>query len=118
MQQRLRVRAALAAFAVVAGPTVAGASPAAAETAIQATPEVALEVSSGCPRLQRGTQVPVELTVTNPSEMPTGKVEQIHEPVVRAMVLAPSDFVGTIMELCQARRGTLLGMEYLSESRV
>jgi GTP-binding protein LepA len=59
-----------------------------------------------------------ELTVTNPSEMPTGKVAEIHEPVVRAMVLAPSDFVGTIMELCQARRGTLLGMEYLSESRV
>jgi GTP-binding protein LepA len=59
-----------------------------------------------------------ELVVTNPSEMPTGKVEQVHEPVVRAMVLAPSDFVGTIMELCQARRGTLLGMEYLSESRV
>jgi GTP-binding protein LepA len=59
-----------------------------------------------------------ELTVTNPSEMPTGKVNEIYEPVVRAMVLAPSDFVGTIMELCQARRGTLLGMEYLSESRV
>jgi GTP-binding protein LepA len=59
-----------------------------------------------------------ELTVTNPSEMPTGKVTEVYEPVVRAMVLAPSEFVGTIMELCQARRGTLLGMEYLSESRV
>jgi GTP-binding protein LepA len=59
-----------------------------------------------------------ELVVTNPSEMPNGKVAEIHEPVVRAMVLAPSDFVGTIMELCQSRRGVLLGMEYLSESRV
>jgi GTP-binding protein LepA len=59
-----------------------------------------------------------ELTVTNPSEMPNGKVAEIHEPVVRAMVLAPTEFVGTIMELCQSRRGTLLGMEYLSESRV
>src|SRR4051812_5165066 len=59
-----------------------------------------------------------ELVVTNPSEMPTGKVAEIYEPVVRAMVLAPSEFVGTIMELCQSRRGTLLGMDYLSESRV
>jgi GTP-binding protein LepA len=59
-----------------------------------------------------------ELTVTNPSEMPGGKVAAIHEPMVRAMVLAPSEFVGTIMELCQGRRGTLLGMEYLSEDRV
>jgi GTP-binding protein LepA len=50
--------------------------------------------------------------------MPGGKVAAIHEPMVRAMVLAPSEFVGTIMELCQNRRGSLLGMEYLSEDRV
>ena len=59
-----------------------------------------------------------ELIVTNPSEFPDGKVARIFEPVVRATVLAPSDFIGTIMELCQNRRGVLLGMEYLSTDRV
>jgi GTP-binding protein LepA len=59
-----------------------------------------------------------ELIVTNPSEFPDGKVGQIFEPVVRATVLAPSEYIGTIMELCQGRRGALLGMEYLSADRV
>jgi GTP-binding protein LepA len=59
-----------------------------------------------------------EHVVTNPSEFPTGKIASVHEPVVKATVLAPSEFVGTIMELCQARRGTLLGMDYLSADRV
>ena len=59
-----------------------------------------------------------ELTVTNPSEFPDGKIASIQEPIVRATVLAPSEFIGTIMELCQERRGTLLGMDYLSEDRV
>ena len=59
-----------------------------------------------------------ELTVTNPSEFPEGKVAEITEPVVKATILAPSDYVGTIMELCQARRGSLEGMDYLSTDRV
>ena len=59
-----------------------------------------------------------EVIVTNPSEFPTGKVAEVREPVVRATILAPSDFVGTIMELCQTRRGVLLGMDYLSQDRV
>jgi GTP-binding protein LepA len=59
-----------------------------------------------------------ELTVTNPSEFPDGKAAQVFEPVVRATVLAPSDYIGQIMELCQGRRGVLLGMEYLSSDRV
>ena len=59
-----------------------------------------------------------EVIVTNPSEFPTGKVAEVREPVVRATILAPSDYVGTIMELCQARRGVLLGMDYLSQDRV
>jgi GTP-binding protein LepA len=59
-----------------------------------------------------------EIVVTNPSEFPEGKVGQIFEPVVRATVLAPSDYVGAIMELCQNRRGVLLGMDYLSSDRV
>jgi GTP-binding protein LepA len=60
----------------------------------------------------------VEHVVTNPSEFPTGKIATVYEPVVRATVLAPSDYIGAIMELCQSRRGALLGMDYLSEDRV
>jgi GTP-binding protein LepA len=59
-----------------------------------------------------------ESIVTNPSEFPTGKIASVYEPVVRATILAPSEFIGAIMELCQTRRGALLGMEYLSEERV
>ena len=58
------------------------------------------------------------IVVTNPSEYPDGKISEVREPVVRATVLAPSEFVGTIMELCQGKRGTLRGMDYLSEDRV
>ncbi|MFI8965727.1 translation elongation factor 4 [Streptomyces sp. NPDC053493] len=59
-----------------------------------------------------------EHTVTNPSEFPEGKISEVYEPVVRATILAPTEFIGSIMELCQNRRGTLLGMDYLSEDRV
>jgi GTP-binding protein LepA len=59
-----------------------------------------------------------ERTVTNPSEFPSGKIATIYEPVVRATILAPSDYIGAIMELCQSRRGSLLGMDYLSADRV
>ncbi len=59
-----------------------------------------------------------EMTVTNPSDWPTGKVASVYEPVVKVSVLAPSEFVGAIMELCQGRRGQLGGMDYLSETRV
>ncbi|MFI6933022.1 translation elongation factor 4 [Streptomyces sp. NPDC050287] len=59
-----------------------------------------------------------EHVVTNPSEFPEGKIGEVYEPMVRATILAPSEFIGSIMELCQTRRGTLLGMDYLSEDRV
>ncbi len=59
-----------------------------------------------------------EQVVTNPSEFPNGKVAAVSEPIVRATVLSPSEYVGTIMELCQQRRGVLLGMDYLSSDRV
>ena len=58
------------------------------------------------------------ISVTNPSEFPGGKINSVSEPMVKASVLAPKDYVGVIMELCQQRRGSLLGMEYLSENRV
>jgi GTP-binding protein LepA len=59
-----------------------------------------------------------EHVVTNPSEFPHGKVAEVHEPVVRATVLTPNDNVGAVMELCQSRRGSLRGMDYLSADRV
>ncbi|MGZ4646525.1 MAG: translation elongation factor 4 [Blastococcus sp.] len=59
-----------------------------------------------------------EITVTNPSDWPAGKISTIYEPVVSATIIAPSDYTGAIMELCQGRRGQLGGMDYLSESRV
>ena len=58
------------------------------------------------------------VVVTNPSEYPDGRVATVSEPVVKVGILLPKDYVGTVMELCQQRRGTLLGMEYLSEDRV
>jgi GTP-binding protein LepA len=59
-----------------------------------------------------------EITVTNPSDWPGGKLGTIYEPIVKATIIAPSDYTGVIMELCQGRRGQLGGMDYLSESRV
>jgi GTP-binding protein LepA len=58
------------------------------------------------------------LVVTNPSDWPEGKIRTVYEPVVKTTVIAPSEFIGTIMELCQSRRGELGGMDYLSPERV
>ena len=59
-----------------------------------------------------------EVVVTNPADWVDGKIAEIYEPIVDAMVLLPSEYIGTVMELCQGRRGTLQGMDYLSEDRV
>jgi GTP-binding protein LepA len=59
-----------------------------------------------------------EHIVTNPSEFPGGKIREVNEPVVRATVLAPNEFVGAVMDLCQTRRGIMHAMDYLSEDRV
>ena len=59
-----------------------------------------------------------QLVVTNPSEFPEGKIKDVSEPIVRATILSPKDYVGTIMELCQNRRGTMIDMQYLGEDRV
>jgi translation elongation factor EF-4 len=60
-----------------------------------------------------------ELEVTNPSEYPkAGKIAEVYEPVVKATILAPAIYIGTILELCQSRRGVQHGMDYLSEDRV
>ncbi|MCW2632264.1 MAG: GTP-binding protein LepA [Pseudonocardia sp.] len=59
-----------------------------------------------------------ELTVTNPADWPTGKIADVYEPIVKTTIITPSEYIGSIMELCQSRRGALAGMDYLSESRV
>jgi GTP-binding protein LepA len=76
-----------------------------------------------------------EIRVTNPSDFPGGidgfaaqganpkgntggKIAAVYEPIVRATIISPADYIGTIMELCQSRRGALIGMDYLSTDRV
>ncbi len=59
-----------------------------------------------------------EVEVLNPSDFPAGKVHEISEPVAKATILVPSEFIGAVMELCQSKRGSLGGMDYLSEDRV
>jgi len=65
--------------------------------------------------LQSGEQ----LEVHNPSDMPDpGSIAEIREPFIRASIIAPKEFVGAVMELCQERRGEHAGMHYLSPERV
>ncbi|MFI6431964.1 translation elongation factor 4 [Rhodococcus oryzae] len=59
-----------------------------------------------------------EHEVTNPSYWPEGRVREVYEPMAKCTVIAPSEYTGPIMELCQSRRGELGGMDYLSETRV
>ena len=59
-----------------------------------------------------------QVTVTNPSEYPVGKISKVLEPMVKATLLSPKDYVGTIMELCQSRRGVLVDMQYFGTDRV
>lgn len=57
--------------------------------------------------------------VENPAEMPEASaIKRIEEPIVKATIMAPNDYVGAVMELCQHRRGQFLTMEYLDEYRV
>jgi GTP-binding protein LepA len=59
------------------------------------------------------------IDVHSPADMPDPtKVKEIREPYIRASILTPKDYVGTIMELCQDRRGDHIGMHYLSAERV
>ncbi|KRE95109.1 GTP-binding protein LepA [Nocardioides sp. Soil774] len=82
--------------------------------------EFNLDLISTAPNVVYGVVMDdgTEHVVTNPSEYPDGKVAEVREPVVKATILAPSDYIGTIMELCQLKRGNLQGMDYLSEDRV
>ena len=60
-----------------------------------------------------------KMEVRNPTDLPdAGKIQTIYEPYVSVMIVTPSDFVGTVMQLCQERRGELKEMHYLSTERV
>lgn len=60
-----------------------------------------------------------ELKVDNPSNMPDPqKIERVEEPYVKATMMAPTDYVGAIMELCQEKRGNFIDMQYMDETRV
>ena len=57
--------------------------------------------------------------VQNPSNLPdAGLIDHIEEPMVKADIMVPKDYVGNIMEICQDRRGRLIHMEYITETRV
>jgi GTP-binding protein LepA len=60
-----------------------------------------------------------ELLIDNPSDLPDpGSIEEVREPMLECSIIAPSEYVGTLMELCQGRRGEMTRMEYLSPERV
>lgn len=57
--------------------------------------------------------------VQNPSNLPEPTlISEMQEPIVKADIMIPKEFVGTVMEICQERRSTLLNMEYVTENRV
>jgi len=59
------------------------------------------------------------IELDNPTNMPEPtQIEKMEEPIVNATIMTPTEYVGNIMELCQERRGTYLGMEYLEATRV
>ncbi|WP_080793788.1 translation elongation factor 4 [Corynebacterium pacaense] len=59
-----------------------------------------------------------EHRVHNPADWPSGKLREVYEPIVKVTIIVPTEFVGPTMELCQAKRGQMGGMDYLSEDRV
>ena len=60
-----------------------------------------------------------ELMIQNPSNLPPlTEVDHIEEPIVKADIMIPNEYVGAIMDMCQKRRGNMLSMEYLTETRV
>jgi GTP-binding protein LepA len=77
---------------------------------LQTMPGVEYEVT-----LTDGSVIPVH----SPNDMPdAARVEAVREPFIRAQLLAPKEFIGTIMELCQERRGEHMGIHFLSTERV
>ena len=77
--------------------------------------EFGLELIATAPNVEfRVHGATEELTVHNPSEMPSvGRYEWVEEPYVLATIITPTEYLGTVMELCQSRRGDLQDMTYL-----
>jgi GTP-binding protein LepA len=82
--------------------------------------EFDLSLLSTAPNVEFRVHRPGEVVdVHNPSEMPqAGTYDRVEEPVVVALVITPAAFLGPVMELCQARRGSMEEMRYLSPERV
>ncbi|MDP8978044.1 MAG: translation elongation factor 4 [Actinomycetota bacterium] len=81
---------------------------------VTTAPNVAYEVELE----DAGSDAPV-LRVSNPADLPApNRIRQLREPVVDAMLLCPSRYVGAVMQLCERRRGDLQRMDYLTEERV
>jgi GTP-binding protein LepA len=60
-----------------------------------------------------------ELDIDNPTELPdASRIDHIDEPMLSATIITPSEYTGTVMELCQGKRGEMTRMEYLSPERV
>ena len=58
------------------------------------------------------------LDITNPTNLPEPtEIDYMEEPVVKASIITPTDYVGAVMELCQERRGTYIDMQYMEETR-
>jgi len=83
--------------------------------------EYDLELLATTPNVRYGLKLLAgdELEVHSPAEMPDPSViAEIAEPFIRATIITPAEYVGPVMELCQARRGTHIDMHYLSPERV
>jgi GTP-binding protein LepA len=80
--------------------------------------EFDLDLIASSPSVKYEVVVDAEtLEITNPSDLPEF-FEEIREPVVRATIIAPKEYVGAVMSLCHERRGVSVGMEYISTRRV
>ena len=84
---------------------------------VTTAPNVRYEVHID-PRMRTDDE-PDVVEVSNPAELPAAnRIAEIHEPVVDAMIIVPSHYIGAVMQLCEGRRGDMRKMEYLSPERV
>ena len=60
----------------------------------------------------------VEMMIDNPSEYPEGKIRGAEEPYIKASIITPSEYIGSLIALCTEKRGTQTNMQYLDEKRV
>ena len=86
---------------------------------VTTAPNVAYEITLESTGQAAGDVEGEVVQVSNPAELPApNRIAEIHEPIVDAMILVPSDYVGAVIQLCETRRGEMVKMEYLSTERV